>query len=66
LHDDDISHVEALIVADVVGLLRRNDMDGFKGRLVAKALAQAQYTTQRLKEFWEHAHEIIDFRQLSL
>lgn len=66
LHEDDFDPEEAWMVADAIGLLRRDGMDGFKGMLSAKAIPHAQRAAQRFEALWERSQDIPDFRHLAL
>lgn len=70
LHEDDFSVVEAKmeawIVADDIGLLRRDGRDGFQGMLAAKAIPHAQRASERFAELWERSQEVADFRNLDI
>lgn len=66
LDEDDFDPQEAFIVADDIGLLRRDGTDGFKGSLAARAIPQAQRASQRFTELWERSREVKDFRLLDI
>ncbi len=66
LHDEDYQPEQAWMVADDIGLLRRDGLDGFIGLLSAKAIPEAQDKNRRFQEYWERAREIQDFRQLHI
>lgn len=66
LDDEDITPPEAFIVADDIGLLRRDSQDGYAGSLAARSIPYAQRASQRFTELWERSREIPDFRMLSL
>lgn len=68
LGEDDIAacRQEAWIVADGMGLLRRDGSDGYQGSLVAKAIPHAQRAAERFLELWERSHEVPDFRHLDI
>lgn len=70
LHDDDFNTVqkqqEAWIVADDIGLLRRDGTDAYRGMLAAKSIPGAQRASQLFIEMWERSREIKDFRPLDI
>lgn len=66
LHEDDYDPVESWMVADDIGLIRRDTMDGYLGLLSAKAIPQAQQRNRRFAELWERGHEVLEFRQMFL
>ena len=66
LHEEDFDPEEAWMVADDIGLLRRDGSEGFKGMLASKAIPQAQRATLRFNELWERSRDIPDFRQLHI
>lgn len=66
LDEDDFNPDEAWIVADDIGLLRRDGTDGYKGSLAAKSIPHAQRASQRFTELWDRSCEIPDFRNLDL
>lgn len=57
---------EAWIVADGIGLLRRDGPEGFKGMLASKSIPHAQRASQRFMDMWERSREIVDFRNLDI
>lgn len=57
---------EAWIVADAIGLLRRDPGDGMKGMLAAKSIPAAQRASDKFQEMWERAREVQDFRNLDI
>ena len=56
----------AWIVADDIGLLRRDPVDGMKGMLAAKSIPYAQRASDKFIEMWERAREVKDFRTLDI
>lgn len=66
LHKDDYKGSESWIVADDIGLIRRDGMDGYLGLLSAKSIPQAQRNNRLFTELWERAHEVAEFRELHL
>ena len=66
LHEADYDPEQAWIVADGIGLLRRDGVDGFKGMLSAKAIPHAQRAGEKFIEFWERSRDIPDFRHLAI
>lgn len=66
LDEDDIAKAEAIIVADDIGLLRRDGPDGFQGSLASRAIPHAQRASQRFTELWERSREVPDFRLLDI
>jgi hypothetical protein len=69
LGEEDIQDAgqEAWIVADDIGLLRRNGTQDYKkGSLSAHAIPHAQRASQRFVELWERSAEVPDFRTLHI
>jgi len=66
LHENDIEHCEAILVADNIGLLRCTNRDPWQGSLLPKGTPYAQQKRERFVEYWERAHEISDFRELKI
>lgn len=66
LHEDDYDAEESWIVADGIGLLRRDGKDGLKGSLSAKSIPYARRASERFAELWERSEEIQDFRNLHI
>lgn len=66
LHHEDYNPEEAWIVADDIGLLRRDGIDGFLGMISAKSVMQAKKNNRRFKEIWERAHQVQEFREMHL
>lgn len=66
LDENDFERAEAFIVADDIGLLRRDSMDGYNGSLAARAIPHAQRASQRFTELWERSRSIADFRILDI
>ncbi|MDP2227222.1 MAG: hypothetical protein Q8J78_07065 [Moraxellaceae bacterium] len=64
LHEDDMKQPEAWIVADNIGLLRRDSLKVYQGMLSAKSIPHAQRATLRFEEMWNRAREIADFREI--
>ncbi len=64
--DTSAEQQQAWIVADSIGLLRRDGREGYKGMLSAKAIPHAQRARDRFMEMWERSREIADFRNLDL
>ncbi|PTQ89203.1 hypothetical protein [Agitococcus lubricus] len=65
-HEDDIPHLEAVMIADNMGLLRCTQRDPWRGSLLAKGIPYAQQARQRFLEWWERSSEIMDFRELKI
>lgn len=57
---------QAWMVADDIGLLRRDPGDGMKGMLAAKSIPHAQRASDKFIELWERAREVKDFRNLDI
>lgn len=66
LHEDDYDPEEAWIVADGIGMLRRDGSEGLKGSLSAKSIPYARRASDRFAELWERAEEIQEFRNLHI
>lgn len=66
LHEEDTKAREAWMVADDIGMLRREGSEGFKGILSAKSIPHAQRARRHFLEMWERSTEVPDFRQLQL
>lgn len=64
--DTEKERIQAWMVADDIGLLRRDPVDGMKGMLAAKAIPQAQRASEKFLELWERAREVRDFRNLDI
>lgn len=66
LHEEDAKAQHAWIVADDIGMLRRDGTDVFKGALSARSIPHAQRARRQFIEMWERSSEVPDFRQLNL
>jgi hypothetical protein len=66
LNAEDFDPEEAWIVADDIGLLRRDSSQELVGMLSAKAIPQAQQKNRRFAEWWERSHEVPEFREMYL
>lgn len=66
LHQDDLPLTEAWILADEIGLLKRDSLQTLKGSLAAKSIPHAQRMARRFDESWERSREITDFRVLDI
>jgi hypothetical protein len=66
LHEDDYDPEESWMVADGIGMLRRDSSEGLKGSLSAKSIPYARRASDRFTELWERAAEIPDFRNLHI
>lgn len=66
VHEDDFDPEEAWIVADRIGLLRRDGSEGMQGSLSAKSIPYARRASERFAELWERSEEIQDFRNLHI
>jgi hypothetical protein len=66
IHEEDFDPDAAWIVADNIGLLRRDGSAGLKGMLAAKAIPHAQRANDKFIALWERSRDIPDFRNLSL
>ncbi|MDF2445199.1 MAG: hypothetical protein K0S46_435 [Moraxellaceae bacterium] len=66
IDEDDFDPAEAFIVADDIGLLRRDSQDGYIGSLAAKSIPHAQRASLRFAELWERSRAIADFRILDI
>jgi len=66
LNEEDYDPEEAWMVADGIGLLRRDGTEGMKGSLSAKAIPHARRASDRFTELWERAEEVPDFRNLTI
>jgi hypothetical protein len=66
LHEEDFDPEEAWLVADDIGLLRRDGNRDFLGMLSAKSIPQAQQKNRRFAEWWERSVEVPEFREMLL
>lgn len=66
LHENDIEHSEAMLVADNIGLLRCTNRDPWQGSLLPKGTPYAQQARERFLTWWERGSEISDFRELKI
>ncbi len=66
LHQEDLPLTEAWMLADDIGLLKRDSLEALKGTLSAKSIPHAQRMARRFDELWERSHEIADFRILDI
>lgn len=66
LHDEDAKVQHMWMVADDIGMLRREGTAGLKGILSAKSIPHAQRARRQFIEMWERSTEVPDFRQLHL
>lgn len=66
LHEEDARAMEAWMVVDDIGLLRREGREGFTGALFSRAIPHAQRARREFLEMWDRSSEIPDFRQLHL
>lgn len=66
LHEHDIEHCEAIMVADHIGLLRCTNRDPWQGSFLPKGTPYAQQMRERFMEWWERGEEISDFRELKI
>ena len=66
LSEEDARRPEAWMVADDIGMLRRDGRDGYIGALLPKAIPHAQKARRDFIEMWERSVEVADFRQLHL
>jgi hypothetical protein len=70
LSDDDFLQFqrqpELWIVADDIGLIRRDNKDVYRGMLAAKAIPAAQRASQQFLEMWERGKTINDFKRLDI
>lgn len=66
LHEHDIEHSQAMVVADNIGLLRCTNRDPWQGSLLPKGTPYAQQMRDYFVECWERADEINDFRELKI
>lgn len=66
VHADDFDPEEAWIVADGIGLLRRDSSESMQGSLSAKSIPYARRASERFSELWERSEEIQDFRSLHI
>lgn len=66
LHEDDIEHSEAMLIADNIGLLRCTNRDPWQGSLLPKGTPYAQQARERFMAWWERGQEISDFRELKI
>lgn len=66
LHEEDQEKASAVIVADHIGLLRRDTTANLTGMIASKSIPHAQRAHDKFIEQWERAHEISDFRNLHI
>lgn len=66
LHEQDIEHCQAVIIADNMGLLRCVNRDPWQGSLLPKGTPYAQQQRERFMEWWERGQEVSDFRELKI
>ena len=66
LHEHDIEHNQAMLIADSMGLLRCTNRDPWQGSLLPKGTPYAQQMRDYFVECWERADEINDFRELKI
>lgn len=66
LHEENYDPEEAWMVADGIGMLRRDGTEGMKGSLSAKSIPYARRASERFTELWERAEEVPDFRNLNI
>lgn len=64
LNKDDYDPAEIWMVADDMGLIRRDNVDGYQGLLSAKAIPLAQQKNRRFTELWERGREVKEFREM--
>ncbi|MCP5174461.1 MAG: hypothetical protein H6996_05060 [Moraxellaceae bacterium] len=66
LHEHDIEHNQAMLIADSMGLLRCTNRDPWQGSLLPKGTPYAQQMRDYFVECWERADDIKDFRELKI
>lgn len=66
LHEDDYDPQQAWMVADGIGLLRRDGSTGMQGMLAAKSVPHAKRASERFAMLWERSQDIPDFRNLHI
>lgn len=66
LDNEDFDPQAAWMVADDLGLLRRDNPESLKGSLAARAIPHGQRAGEKFTEWWDRSREIADFRQLHL
>ena len=66
LHEHDIEHNQAMLIADSMGLLRCTNRDPWQGSLLPKGTPYAQQMRDYFVECWERAEDINDFRELKI
>lgn len=66
LDEDDFDPQQAWMVADDIGLLRRDNAEVLHGSLVARAIPHGQRAGAKFTEWWERSREVADFRQLHI
>ncbi|HQV23790.1 MAG TPA: hypothetical protein PLJ88_11925 [Agitococcus sp.] len=66
LHEHDIEHNQAMLIADSMGLLRCTNRDPWQGSLLPKGTPYAQQMRDNFIECWERAEDINDFRELKI
>lgn len=66
VHPDDYAPSVIVMIADQIGLLRRDNLDGYIGVLDGKAIPVAQQRSRQFHELWRRATPVPEFRRLSL
>ena len=66
LHEHDIEHSQAMMIADNIGLLRCTNRDPWQGSLLPKGTPYTQQMRDYFVECWERADDIKDFRELKI
>ncbi|MCC2638180.1 MAG: hypothetical protein K0Q68_1899 [Moraxellaceae bacterium] len=66
LDEEDFDPQQAWMVADDIGLLRRDNAEVLKGSLVARAIPHGQRASEKFTQWWDRSREIADFRQLHI
>ena len=66
LHEDDIKHIESVIIADDIGLLRCTSRDPWQGTLLPKGTPYAQQAREHFMDWWQRADEVADFREFRI
>lgn len=66
LDEEDFNPQEAWMVADDIGLLRRDNAEVLKGSLVARAIPHGPRAGEKFTQWWDRSREVADFRLLHI
>lgn len=65
-HEHDLEHLPSVLVVDGMGVLRCTSRDPWQGTLNVRAIGHGKRYREQFLEWWERAHEVTDFREMSL